>query len=463
MENRGKGNILRRLVRGLGSVRFAIGLLVALALASIFSVLIGEWIPTGQTDAFYLHRFGERAFRVYRFLGVVNPYGSWWFSGLLGLLGLSLTVCSIRRLRSTFTTAFAADLRDDPERVGRSPFHRRTTLPVTPDRARDRIKGLLRGKFRVSEDRAGSRVVLYASRGGVGRLGSLLTHIGILLLLVAGIAVSIRSYRVTEHGGPGDVLRVPDRSFRIRVDSVHLETAASGAVKDYLSTLTVLDPDSVTTKTIQVNDPLSYDGIDVYQSEFMSDPRRISSARIWVLDRDTGEQVADLSLPFRERVTVSDLDLSLRVDDFVSDFVIGEGRQIGSRSTEHRNPATKLAVFFGEEEDEPMESWLFLRYPEMHMKDTGRYHFRMVDYTPIYITGLQIVRTPARGLVWSGFAICTLGIFLAFYVVHRRIWIVLESEPDGRCRATVGGSTNKNRTAFEREFMAFVTALKDET
>ena len=457
-----KGNMLRRWIRGLGSVRFAIGILVALALASIFSVLIGEWVPQGQADAFYIHRFGERMFHVYRVLGIVDPYGSWWFSGLLGLLGLSLMVCSVRRLRSTLVTGFGADLKDDPAQVMRSPLRRRASLPIPTEQGRDRIRDLLRGKrYRISEQRDGSRVVLFASRGGIARLGAPLTHAGILLLLVAGIVVGTRSYRVTEYGAPGDVLSVSGRSFRIRVDSVDLETAPNGNVEDYLSTLTVLDPDSVVTKTIQVNDPLHYDGIDVYQSEFSKDSRRIENALIWVMDRDTGARVAELQLPFQESVRIADLDLSLRVDEFVPDFVIGEGGRVGSRSTEHRNPAIKLTSSSGDDEGGSEEQWLFFQYPETHMKHTGPYRFRPVDYRPAYITGLQIAMTPARGLVWSGFGICTLGIFLAFYVVHRRIWVVLEPEGDEQCKATIGGSSNKSRDTFEREFRALIAALKE--
>jgi len=440
-----------------------IGLLVALALASIFAVLIGEWIPAGQTDAFYIHRFGERTFRLYRSLGIVNPYGSWWFSILLGLLGLSLLVCSARRLRSTLSTAFGTDLRDDPAQVMRSTLHRKVSLSMNADPARDRIRNLLRGKrYRISERRADERAAMYARRGGVGRLGALLTHIGILLLLAAGIIVSARGYRSTEYGGPGDVLTVPGRSFRIRVDSVDMETTASGAVQDYFSTLTVLDPDSVLTKTIEVNDPLRYGGIDFYQSEFMSDPRRVVDARVLVTDHDTGAPVSDLTLPFQERVIIPDLNLSLRLDDFAADFVINEGGQIGSRSTEPKNPAAKLAIFYEGEEAEPSVEWLFLRFPDMHTKATGQYRFRLAGFTPIYITGLQVARMPAKSLVWAGFVICTLGIFLAFYVAHRRIWVVLESDADGRCKATIGGSANKNRSAFEQEFKAFVAALRDE-
>ena len=451
----------RRTVRALASVRLAIGLLVALALASIFAVLLGEWIPPGQTDAFYIHRFGERAFRAYRLLGLLNPYGSWWFSSLLALLGLSMTVCSIRRLRSTVTLAFRADLRVDPAQVNRSPLHTKISLPTPPERAQDRVKDLLRRKrYRISEDRTGPRRASYASRGGIGRLGALLTHIGILLLLVAGILVGTWSYRATQYGATGDILEVPDRSFRVRVDAVDLETTPTGAVKDYFSTLTVLDPDSVLTKTIEVNDPLHYDGMDIYQSEFTGDPKRIMNARIWVTDRETGHQIADAWFPFQERARVADLDLWLRVDRFVSDFIIQPGGRIGSRSDQHKNPAAKIAVYTAEDTSAVSEQWLFLQYPEIHMKETEHHRFRLVDYTPVYITGLDIARIPARGLVWSGFGMCTLGIFLAFYLVHRRIWVVVEPDADDRCTVTIGGSANKNRDTFEREFETFRTKME---
>ncbi len=79
--------------RCLSSIRFARGLLITIGLAA----LLGTIIPQQEELSQYLARFGPVGSQVVTKLGLADLYHSWYFVGLLVLLGASLIVCSIRR------------------------------------------------------------------------------------------------------------------------------------------------------------------------------------------------------------------------------------------------------------------------------------------------------------------------------------------------------------------------------
>jgi cytochrome c biogenesis protein len=89
-----------RLLALLGSIRFARGLLIAIGSAA----LAGSLIPQQEPPATYLARFGQSGAWWLTRLGLTDLYHSWYFIGLLGLLGSSLVVCSLRRLAANLKT-----------------------------------------------------------------------------------------------------------------------------------------------------------------------------------------------------------------------------------------------------------------------------------------------------------------------------------------------------------------------
>jgi len=102
----------------LGSVRFALIIVLLLAGASIFAVAIGAFVvPPGQSEAFYLYHLGAGKTRLFAALGFLNPYRSWWFVGLLFLLTLSLFACTVQRFRGTIQRAFGVRFRKTSEEI----------------------------------------------------------------------------------------------------------------------------------------------------------------------------------------------------------------------------------------------------------------------------------------------------------------------------------------------------------
>jgi cytochrome c biogenesis protein len=52
----------------------------------------------------------------------------------------------------------------------------------------------------------------------------------------------------------------------------------------------------------------------------------------------------------------------------------------------------------------------------------------------------------------------SIGLFIAFFMSHRRIWVKL-SEENNTTRVLIGATTNKNKAAFERTIDRIVSVL----
>lgn len=72
-------------------------------------------------------------------------------------------------------------------------------------------------------------------------------------------------------------------------------------------------------------------------------------------------------------------------------------------------------------------------------------------------TGLQVARDPGVEVVWLGCLVMMVGIYVAFFMSHRRIWVRIQ---DGA--VTVGGNASKNQGAFQQAFEGLVTRLDTE-
>jgi cytochrome c biogenesis protein ResB len=55
-----------------------------------------------------------------------------------------------------------------------------------------------------------------------------------------------------------------------------------------------------------------------------------------------------------------------------------------------------------------------------------------------------------------------IGLTVAFYLVHARIWVVPLRDTRGQLTLWFGGACNKNREAFQQKFDVFATRLEKE-
>ena len=65
----------------------------------------------------------------------------------------------------------------------------------------------------------------------------------------------------------------------------------------------------------------------------------------------------------------------------------------------------------------------------------------------MYATGLQVAKDPGVWIVYFGCGLMMVGLYMAFFMSHRRIWLYCSTDNAGD-RLVLAGSANKNKQAF---------------
>lgn len=86
------------------------------------------------------------------------------------------------------------------------------------------------------------------------------------------------------------------------------------------------------------------------------------------------------------------------------------------------------------------------------------FFLQLNSFEHVQASGLQIARAPGKNVVYLGFALLTVGVFVMFYISHRRLWVRLR-ERDGHTEVLFAGSGNRDQRDFRREFEQLVQAL----
>ncbi|HER34954.1 MAG TPA: cytochrome c biogenesis protein ResB, partial [Halothiobacillaceae bacterium] len=324
--------IFPRLYTWLTSMNLAIALLSILAIASIIGTVLKQNEPFNN----YLIEFGPFWYEVFKTLGLFDVYSVSWFVAILLFLLASTSACLIRNvpgfmrdIRSFRLNAQEKSLKAFPHsRQFEASLDRRTVA----ERARDLLQHL-GYKARIKERDAETLVA--ARKGGLNRIGYILTHLGMVVILVGGlidskmylktlvmlgaVEVETRDMPVSQvpaksqlqpgalngfrgsvnipEGKWGDVAFiglkdgyvVQNLPFKVEVDDFFVEFYDTGMPKSFNSKLTLTDKATgeSTQETIRVNHPLRYKGYNIFQSSF-GDGGTELTFDAWQLTGDVG-------------------------------------------------------------------------------------------------------------------------------------------------------------------------------
>ncbi len=84
----------------------------------------------------------------------------------------------------------------------------------------------------------------------------------------------------------------------------------------------------------------------------------------------------------------------------------------------------------------------------------------IADHVPRYYTGLQVSRDPGVWVVYIGFILMIIGIYVTFFMSHKQVCV--EVTADGKkSRIRVAGTANKNKTGMETKVLALSEKLAE--
>ncbi len=447
-----KGSFFGSLYDALSSVTLAIFLLIILALTSIFGTVI---LQKGNPEQ-YLMEYGAGLYRVFQFLALDDMYRSWWFLTILLLLLVNITLCSIKR----FPRAWRL-MTQSPQVLDEGLFKRMKTRAsvrrgVEPAQAVDEARTVLSRHFggKVRETREDDAVTLFVDKGWYGRLGAYVVHLSILILAVGAVyggTVGFKGFVAIVEGQAVD--RVPLRGkntaiklpFVIRCDEFQVEYyPGTQQPKDYYSDLTVFrDGKEFMRKRIEVNHPLIVDGIYFYQSSYGVD--RTSTVTLQVLDPSGRVAGPDVTVAAGQAFNVMGDPSTYRVEELLPTITGGR-------------PGVRVVQFLGNAP--PRDFYLLAAAPDRDKQRGGSVFFRIKNTDIREYTGLQVAWDPGVPVVWLACFIMILGLYIAFFVAHKRIWVRVDLDPE-ETAVLFAATSNRNRATFERECEKALGDLKE--
>jgi len=434
-----------RIYNFLASVRLAIVLFIALAVTAIFGTVIQQGLPAAHYEQLY----SPRLFSLFHALDLFDMYHSWWFMCLLGLLAVNITLCTVRQTPPVIRQVFPRTVKGDASFF--TPSRTILTVGSTGDQAAlDReIRRIL--KARVAEPRQTGEErerFFFAERGRWSRLGMLLVHFSILLILGGGLIGTIYGFNgemTIIEGEQASRITVAGREepvtlgFDLRCDDFTVDFYPNGMPKKFKTDLTVIEKgERVLSHALIVNDPLFYRGLRFYQATY-----GIASAsdfEIALTDGRTGREERVRLTPM-QKVPLPDSDAFFAVARFTRDYK-GFG------------PAV-LGVFITP--DRPHEIFWLPYRDSHHTYRAGDFTFSFVDFNRQYYSGIQVTKDPGSLVVHAGFILILLGLAAGIFFSHKRAAVRVIEKGD-TVEITVAATANKNRRSFEESLLkAFET------
>ncbi|HWS15736.1 MAG TPA: cytochrome c biogenesis protein ResB [Candidatus Methylomirabilis sp.] len=430
------------------SVKLAIITLIVLAVTSI----IGTIIEQNQPPEKYHQIYEDWAFALMDRLTLFDMYHSWWFLLLLVLFTVNLTCCTLDRFPKMWKvvrnprTKLDESLEKSLSLADR--WKKKGTLPDWTTK----YAGALSSSFAkpmVTEE--GSEVHLYAETGVASRFGVYVTHLSIIIIFIGAILGNVLGFKGYVNIPEGEAIaqvpirggnRTQDLGFTVRCNAFRLETYPSGQPKAYKSDLSVIEGGrEVARKTIVVNDPLQYKGIWFYQSSYGQAGGATAQLAV---TRPDGSPLGAFSLPPNEPV---------RIDG------VGTLRGVNyDQNLQGNGPA--LQVILEKPGEREASFWIFQARPLQQAAGKGSVIFAFGGLNSKMYTGLQVAKDPGVNIVWLGCALMTIGIIMAFFLSHQRVWVRLSPGADGRVEVVLAGSASRNRLAFEKRFEKIQTGVK---
>ena len=282
-------SLARRIWHWLGSIRVAVILLIALAVAALIGTLFPQLPPAVATDPSALgdwmtlaqDRYGALA-GLYDALGLFDVFHSPWFLLLLLLLSLNTAVCTWNRIRAIWRTLTRPSIRMPDS------FFERAGQRLAVSGLRDRIAetvdaGLRRRGYRVLREDDGLTIYFYADRHWIGRLGTLITHIALVLLILGagwGRAVGWREDQLVLIPGQPRSLG-HGLPVGLRSDGFEIVRYPNGMPRDYRAKVAVLDAgQEVLQQTVRVNAPLTYRQVTFYLASYIPVPDQPEASHV---------------------------------------------------------------------------------------------------------------------------------------------------------------------------------------
>jgi cytochrome c biogenesis protein len=410
------------------NLKFAIGILGIIAITSSF----GSFIEQDEPKNFYEENYpittpiyGFITSKLILNIGLDHIYTTWWFFSLLFILGTSLITCTMTRQFPLFSNSKEYFFRKQKNSFLQLPFFVRIkNIYYLKENLLLKIQEM---NFYIYQ----KGNLIYAYKGLIGRISPILVHFSLIIILLGSFFGALKNFKAQEILPKGELFHIQN-SIRIgwftplptittRVNDFWVEYE-NHRIHQFYSNLSLLDNygNEIKTQTISVNNPLRYNNIDFYQSDW-----NLLGIRV----KDTTKKIYEFPV-----------------------FSLQKGAK--SWITWISNTNENRTIIFDQLENN------FLVYDEegnflkvANIGDTINNNLILLEIIPA--TGLQIKYDPSILLIYFGFGLLMITSCLS-YLPYNQLWIF-----NNRNISWIGSSTNRGKIKLEIEFENLIREIEN--
>lgn len=446
------GEFARDAVSLFANVLFAVSLFATWGLLTLIGVVVDQ----GKDPSFYLDAYPPALARLLLRLHFDNIYHDTAYVGIIGLILVSLAVCTFKRVIPARLPPLRA------VKIEHMPLHATVLATGTEEEIRSRVERFFRaGGWSIRKRELGGVEWTFADKHDWARRGVLVAHIGFVIIAAGTTIYWARGFSGTTTILSGTTATIPQTGarfaldeFRYKIDPIQTKSGVVYQPIDYVSDVHVTDSAGAThATTIRVNHPIDVDGTMYYQATY-------GFAMKFILTRDGRPVAGGPSAPLMEgeAFTVGRTSRTIRYRQFVGTI----DRRSGGPSNDPRpnDPGVVIDVFDG---DQLLGSELL---PLGQGLDLGA-GYRVEPARYRLYSGLQYRYDPGIPLVGIGAFVLFAGLCISFYLLPARLYVRIdpaagEPAPANARRWAIGlaATTVKGYEIFEERFRALVHALE---
>ncbi|HEY5257517.1 MAG TPA: cytochrome c biogenesis protein ResB [Candidatus Baltobacteraceae bacterium] len=428
-----------------GNVLFAVMLFVVWGLLTLAGVIIQQ----NQDPTVYFSAYAAPIARAILRLGFDNIYHSPWYVGIIGLILVSLTVCTFKRVIPARLPPL------HPVKIEKIPLNAAVEVPGDVPSVRAAVERFFVGRGWGIRNRAFDGVEwTFADKFNWARRGVLVAHLGFVIIAIGTTIYWARGFSGETAIVTGQTAQIPQTHALLRLNSfgytIQPVATKSGIVYqpiDYVSHVTVTGKDGIPkAMTVRVNHPIDIDGTLYYQAAY-GFGMRFKVTHDGKIDPALSNRVLmegdALQIPGSQR--------SVRYDRFVPTVDKATGQP--GPDPRVNNPANVLSAFDGAQ---PLGSVLV---PLATAIDLGG-GWSVTPQRYVMYSGFQYRYDPGMPLVGAGAFVLLAGLVIAFYFLPARLYVRVDPAGEGTSTVGIAATTVKGYDMYETQFNDLIAALR---
>lgn len=421
------------------NLNFSIFLLLLISSLSI----LGTVIEQNQTLEYYKNIYPNTNgnfsliqfnWRIIILAGLDHLYDNWWFLSLLSLFFFSLTSCTLSRqlpsLKYARNWKFSKSSNKLEKIIGLQPFRHKY------------ISNIIYFINRRSYFLFHQRNKVYSHQGLFGRIAPIFVHMSIILTISGSLIGLLGGFTAQEMIPKGEIFHIKNIikvgqmaklpiNITGKVNNFRIDYNIDKSIKQFFSRIEILNNTgkSITQKEISVNQPLIFNDISFYQTDW-----QINALRLKIGNKYNIQQATQKKELNGKSIWISRINIHNTQTIFIVLYNLQDNINIYNNSGQLIAQVNRNQNFY-------------INKSIINIKEI------------ITSTGIQIKTDPGIPAVYTGFLILMITTTTS-YISYSQIWVNINKN-----NLHLIGSTNRSALAFENDFIiiqkSYISSVTD--